>query len=105
LREWTDKEDSNEVRYRERIIKVIEEIGVENWFKLKGYPTDDKSIWKNRYTGDLTTLGEEIHEYDNEFRTGTFEERCYYLWENWLPIDTFDTKHMNKDNLQRWIGK
>jgi hypothetical protein len=58
LRDWVFKEDSDGNRYRERIIDVIERIGVEKWFKLKGYPTDEKSVWKNRYGGGLRTLGE-----------------------------------------------
>ena len=61
LRDWTFKED-NKGRYRERIIEVIEKIGVEKWFKLKKYPTNDDSVWKNRYTGTLITLGEEIYK-------------------------------------------
>jgi hypothetical protein len=96
LRDWLFKEDSEGTRYRERIIDVIEEIGVENWFKLKGYPTDEKSVWKNRYTKGLTTLGQEIHEFDSEKRIGTFEEKCYYLWENWLPVDIWNDRELSK---------
>jgi hypothetical protein len=93
LRDWVFEEDEDG-RFRERIIDEIERIGVLNWFKIKGYPINPESIWKNRYTGSLGTLGEEIHEYDNEFKTGNLQERGYYLWENNLPIEIWNDKDL-----------
>ena len=97
LRDWIFKEDSKG-RYRERIIKLLEEIGVENWFKLKGYPTNSDSVWKNRCTGSLITLEEDIHRFDNENRKGNLQEKGYYLWENNLPIEIWNDKDMNESH-------
>jgi len=99
LHEWIFIEDSEGNRYRERIMDKIKEFGIENWFKAKGYPLNEDSVWKNRHTASLTTLKDDIHQFDNEFRTGTFEEQAYYLWEHWLPLDIWNEKEMNLRNL------
>lgn len=99
LHEWLFIEDSEGKRYRERIMDKIKEFGIENWFKAKGYPLNEDSIWKNRHTASLTTLKEDIHHFDNEFRTGTFETQGYFLWENWLPLEIWNEKEMNLRNL------
>lgn len=103
LRDLIFVEDSEGNRYRERIIEEIEKIGVENWFKARGLPTDDNSVWKNRYTGDEITLKEDIHQFDNGHLECSINTRGYYLWENWLPIEMWDNKNMDKGNLKRWF--
>ena len=80
LRDWIFKEDKKGNRYRERIWELIEKIGDEEWFKLKGYPINSDSVWKNRYTGSLSKLGE--------------ESGLYLLWENNLPIDVWNDKDL-----------
>ena len=88
MNEFIWKED--EVgRFRERVIKGIEEFGVKNWFEKMGYPTADDSVWINRNTKHKTTLGEQVNKYGN-FKG--FEEQGYYLWENWLPEKLWNDK-------------
>lgn len=105
LRDFIFKEDSNEVRYRERIWDKIREFGVEKWFIAKGFPTDESSVWKNRYTEHLTTLKDEIHHFDNGFLTFNLETNGYLLWENWLPIEIWNNKDVfvKKGTLARWF--
>ena len=55
LRDLLMQEDLNG-RYGERIMDSIHQVGVENWFKLKGLPINPDSKWKNRYTAYVTTL-------------------------------------------------
>ena len=86
LRDWLFVEDSNGSRYRERIWDKIKEIGVENWFKKKGFPTTPESVWLNRYTKDTTTLKEECKS--NIKGDEGLENQGYLLWENWLPVMT-----------------
>jgi len=96
LRDFIFQEDSEGDRYRERIWELINEIGVENWFKAKGYPTDEKSVWKNRYGGSLTTLGDEIYNEGNERRKeDNLEKQGYLLWENYLPENMWNDKNLN----------
>ncbi len=83
LREWIFIEDDKGNRYRERIWDMIEKIGVENWFKLKKYPLNPESIWKNRYTGSITTLKE--------------ESDLFLLWENYLPIKIWKERDLFKE--------
>ena len=78
LKEILFKEDSNGNRYREKIIKAVEELGIENWYKVKGLPTDIGSIWKNRYTGTEESL----------------KKIDFYLWENYLPKNMWNDKEM-----------
>jgi hypothetical protein len=107
LRETIFLEDENGDRYRERIIDEIEKFGVENWFKARGLPIEDESVWKNRYTGDTITLKEEISRYDYKSekvnRIGSIQTQGYYLWENWCPEDNFDNSQMDKSSLKRWF--
>ena len=77
--------------YRKKAKEIIEKIGVEKWFKLKGYPTEPDSIWKNRYTGILTTLGEEVDKYAVE---KGLQQQGFYLWENYLPEDSWNDKYL-----------
>ena len=100
LREWVFKEDEEGTRYRERIVETIEKFGVEKWFKSMAFPTKENSVWKNRYTGSLTTLKEEIHHFDNEF---SLEDRGYYLWENWLPEKIWKDTDLHKEGLMKWL--
>jgi len=74
------KEDSEGNRYRERMIKVVGDIGVENWFKAKGMLTNIGSIWKNRYTGSEEPL----------------KKIDFYLWEHYLPIEMWNDKDMGQ---------
>ena len=94
LREFLFKEDSEGNRYRERIWEQIEKFGVANWFKAKGYPTDENSIWLNRYTKSASTLGEQItkHLYYTLEKTGG-----YLLWENWLPKEKWNDSELHLD--------
>jgi hypothetical protein len=108
-KDWIFKEDENGDRYRERIMDVImKEIGVEGWFRLKGYPINPESVWKNRYTGSLITLNEDIHRFDNEFRTSNLESKGYFLWENNLPIEIWNedlNKKAGQQNLFEEVEK
>ncbi len=106
LRDWIFKEDKKG-RFRERIIEEIRKFGVMNWFKAKGYPINKKSIWKNRYTGGEEPLENELCDYSmiydeltNDIEEETpefkkiFEDKGYYLWENWLPIEIWNYKDL-----------
>ena len=91
LRNYVFYENELGHRYREKIMDKIKEFGVVNWFKAKGFPTNEESVWCNRYTGTETTLGEQVRGYTNHLRNDdTLEEQGYYLWENWCPKDIFD---------------
>jgi len=93
LHEWIFVEDKEGNRLRERIISQIEKFGVEKWFKVKGYPTDRKSIWKNRHTAHLIPLEEKIFAVENKpSNSDNFEAQGYYLWENWLPLSLWNEK-------------
>ena len=98
LRDLRFKEDSEGKRYRERIIERIEEIGVEEWFKARGLPTDPNSVWVNRYCKGETTLGDEIY---NDGRWSGFENQAYYLWENYLPIEMWTDKDLHKEYKEK----
>ena len=100
LRTLIYKEDRNEDRYRERIIKAIEKFGVKNWFKARGLPTEEDSKWINRYTKCEMMLSEELTAYARE---RTFEESCYYLWENWLPVNMWDNDNYTAKGLDKWL--
>jgi len=89
LRNFVFCEDNDGNRYRERIMDKIKEFGVVNWFKAKGFPTDESSLWYNRYTGAETTLADQVGGL-NPRNDNTLEEQGYYLWENWCPKDIFD---------------
>jgi hypothetical protein len=90
LRDFIFKEDEIS-RYRERIIDKIRQFGIEKWFKAKGYPTNPESVWKNRYTGEATTLNEQCSKYEH-FKG--IEEQGYYLWENYLPEAIWNDKDL-----------
>ena len=92
LRDWVFKEDKNGSRYRERIFEAIQKLGVEKWYKAKGYPTSPDSVWKNRYTASLTKLSERVPNniIDQGWNGLTF-------WENWLPIETWNNKELFKE--------
>jgi len=110
LRKWLFKEDENGIRYRERIQDKIEEFGVKKWFIKMGYPTEMDSIWKNRYTGDKTTLKEDIMQYayaresNKRSEDSMFEDRAFYLWENWLPIGLWVNDDLKNEGLNRWLN-
>jgi len=89
LRNFVFCEDSEGNRYRERIIDKIKEVGVVKWFEAKGFPTNDESVWFNRYTGTETTLKDQVG-HDNPRHDNTLEEQGYYLWENYCPKELFD---------------
>jgi len=89
LRDYVFLCDNDGNRYRERIMDKIKEFGVVNWFKAKGFPTDESSLWYNRYTGAETTLADQVGGL-NPRNDNTLEEQGYYLWENWCPKDIFD---------------
>ena len=100
LKEWIFKEDIKG-RLREKIWDKIKDYGIEKWFKLMKFPIEEDSIWKNRYTGHETTLGEEISKYNHydyvekqHNRVGTIETKGFTLWESWLPIKVWDDEHL-----------
>jgi len=102
LQEILLKEDSEGNRYRERIFDEIDKIGLVEWFKLRGLPTNEDSMWKNRYCGDTETLGEYMKasrgwaERYNKDRLDKVEVPIVeiYLWENYLPIEIWNDKEM-----------
>jgi len=98
LRKWVFEEDK-EGRYRERIMKLIKEMGIENWFKKMGYPTNEDSVWKNRYIGSITTLGEECKGHQSNGTEGKFdfENQAYYLWENYLPENMWNDDELKEE--------
>lgn len=106
IREHLFVEDDNENRYREVIFCQIEAIGVENWFKARGFPINPDSVWKNRYTGDTTTLIEEVNQ--NGVERGLdfvgIESQGLYLWENWLPIEQWTDRDMSDDYKKKEKG-
>ena len=92
LRDLIHNDEFNYYGYRAKAKEIIEKIGVEKWFKLKGYPTNEESIWKNRYTGNETTLKEEV---GNKFIDDKgIEKQGFYLWLNHLPIDIWTDKYL-----------
>lgn len=99
------KEDSEGVRYRERIIEAIEQIGVEAWCKARGLPTNPDSIWKNRYTGDEITVKEYIEKYNYDKSKMEF-----YLWEHYNAKELWTDKELmnkykEKKNLFSYFNK
>ena len=91
LRDYIFLCDNGGNRYRERIIDKIKEFGLVKWFEVKGFPTDESSLWYNRYTGTETTLADEVAGYNNALRKeNTLEEQGYYLWENYCPKEIYD---------------
>ena len=103
LRELLLKEDSEGRRYRERIFDEIDKIGNNNWFKSRGLPINDDSIWKNRYTGTEETLegyqGSHLRVIKEGLDVEKEEERKIeiYLWENYLPKEIWTDKDMFED--------
>lgn len=103
LRDLLMQEDLNGSRYRERIMDSIHEVGIENWFKLKGLPVNPESKWKNRYTAYVTTLNDEVNRYTI---SQGIEKQGFYLWENYLPIELWNDndlfeKYKTKKVIQR----
>jgi len=93
LKEFIFVEDSKGERYRERIMEKIMEMGVVNWFKAKNLPTDENSVWVNRYTGCKRELKELLgmtdgpkYYGDSRSATKTLESEGYFIWENWKPL-------------------
>ena len=89
LRDYIFLCDDDGNRYRERIWDKIKEFGVVKWFEAKGFPTDESSLWYNRYTGSETTLKDQVGG-DNPRKDNTLEEQGYLLWENYCPKEIFD---------------
>ena len=96
LRDILFVEDNKGIRYRERIMDRIKEIGVEEWFKLKRMPTDGDSVWKNRYTGSETTLGQQINGWGGPLPRN-IERQGFYIWESYLPIGIWIDKHLHAE--------
>jgi len=93
-------EDSEGHRCRERVIAVIDEIGVENWFKARGLPTSPDSVWKNRYTSGECKL----KDINTGFNYGNGDGIVdFYLWENWLPKEIWTDDEADKNTLARFI--
>jgi len=90
LRDLVQEDKLGKGEYRTKAKEIIEKIGVEKWFKLKGYPTEPDSKWKNRYTGGLTTLREEVILGNPP----GIEAQGFYLWENYLPEDSWNDKYL-----------
>jgi hypothetical protein len=91
LRDYIFQEDEKG-RYRERIQDEIKKFGYYNWFREKGYVISPESIWKNRYSGHEIKLEQEIPVLTD------FEIRAYYLWENWLPKEMWNTDNFMDTN-------
>lgn len=89
LRDYVFLCDNDGTRYRERIWDKIKEFGVVKWFEAKGFPTNESSLWYNRYTGSETTIADQVGG-DNPRQDNTLEEQGYFLWENYCPKDIFD---------------
>ena len=95
LRDILFKEDE-EGRYRERVMDAIRAIGTTKWFKARGLPTEEDSVWKNRYCGTETTLKKEIEGWGGNFKH-SIEREGYFLWENYLPIDIWTDKDLHAE--------
>lgn len=98
LRDWIFVgEDTEEGRYREKIIDKIKEFGVKKWFEARGYPTNPESIWKNRYCGTTETLKEDLTKFNKQIDVSfdeLIEQKGYYTWENSLPENMWNDKEM-----------
>ena len=113
LRDLLFKEDETGRRYRERIFDEIEKIGLVEWFKLRGLPINDESIWKNRYTGDTETLGDYMEKSRgwairyNQDKLDKIEVPIVeiYLWENWLPIEMWNDKELFEEYKNKTTQK
>jgi len=105
LRDILFEEDSNGDRYREKVMDAIWAMGAVKWFEARGLPTDDNSVWKNRYTGSETTAGSYLYEHywGGDFRKkANFDREGYFLWENWLPVGMWIDKWKHKEGLEKW---
>jgi hypothetical protein len=98
LHEWRFKEDEFG-RYRERIWDRTKKIGTAIWFENIGFPISPDSIYKNRYTGDLITLKEEVFhcccvsEKEEPFDK-ILQSHGFLTWESWLPLEKWNDKNL-----------
>lgn len=88
-------QEHGEPYHRGEVINEIERRGLQI-LKDLGWNCDKTAIYRNRYTGSKSTLGDELNHY-NDRAFWTEFRYLFSVLEHWLPIEIWTDKDLFDD--------